>query len=341
MKKRPFVLLIGFLLILALAACGGEADPAAVETAESGETEMDEVSQAAAIDEAAPGDNASLSTDYRDALPLEVQLAFGTLQLEETELAITAEQAEALLPYWRVLQSLKQSDNTAVAEINAVVKEIQGGMTGAQIAAIAAMELTEEKMQTMLEEGRLNFGFGRGAGARPEGVTGGGNFGPGGGPGGGFPGGGPGGGQGGGPGGFAGDPNAFATRQAELEASGENPLTAQIERMSSGVVIRLLETKTGQAPAEGFGALGTVFGVISELTGLSEEELGQALAEGQTLDQVLEANGVSAEKARETMREALADVQLPGDQAQTGRDLDAWIDGLLSGSFNAGRQAEE
>lgn len=331
MKKWIFILITIVAFSAVLTACGDETASAVVESS-GGSTSLAEATSPTAVIEAIAGSDAVLSTDYSDALPLEMQLAFGTLQLEDTNLAVTAEQAEAILPYWRVLQSLTQTGNAADAEINAVVKQIQDGMSGEQITAIAAMALTEEKLQTMIEEGTINFGFGRGFGGDESGSGGGAR--PGGGGGGGrLLGGGPG---GGGPGGLGGNQDAFATRQAEIEASGENPITAMMERMSSNTVIRLLETKTGEAPARVFGGLGAAFTAASELTGLSEEELAAALAEGQTLGQVLEANGVSIDDAREAMIEAMADVQLP-----EGQDLDSWIDGLLSGTLSDRQSAAD
>lgn len=318
MKKLIFILMTIMVFSAMLTACGGETAPAAVEAAGAAASQLDEVNPTAVI-AAVTGSDAALSTEYSDALPLDMQLAFGTMQLEDTNLAITAEQATAILPYWRVLQSLKQTGNAANAEINAVVKQIQDGMTGEQITAIVAMELTEETLQTMLEEGSLSFGRGSGQGDEASGSGGG--FRGGGFPGGGGPG-------GGGPGGFGGNQGDFATRQAEMEASGENPMTAVMERMSANMVIRLLETKTGEAPAGGIGGFGTAYTVVSELTGLSEEELGEAMAAGQTMGEIVEANGVSLDEAREALMEAMGDVQL-----REGQELEPWIDGLLSGKL--------
>ena len=119
-----------------------------------------------------------------------------------------------------------------------------------------------------------------------------------------------------------------------MEASGENPMKAVMERMSANMIIRLLEIKTGEEPVVGgFGGLGTAYTVVRELTGLSEEELGEAMAEGQTLSAIVEANGVSLAEAREAMMEAMADVLL-----REGQDPESWIDGLLSGDFG-GRPA--
>ena len=325
MKKWILFFVSVLVFSVVLTACGGETVPVAVEVV-SGSSSLSEEMNPTAVIAAVTGNSVTLSTEYRNALPVEAQLAFGTVQLEETNLAVTAEQAEAILPYWRVLQSLTQTGNAADAEINAVIKQIQDGMTGEQIASIAAMELTEEKLQTMLEEGTIAFGRGFGQGA--DGGTAGGGGIPGGGlRGGGLPGGGPG---GGGPGGFGRNQGDLATRQAELEASGENPMTAFIERASSSLVIRLLETKTGEAPPGGFGGVGAAYAAVTDLTGLSEEELGEALAEGQTLGEIVEAHGVPVAEAREAMIDAMADVQL-----REGQDLESWIDGLLAGEFGA------
>ena len=59
------------------------------------------------------------------ALPQPIQLAVGTLMLEETPQAVTAEQARELLPLWQMLRTLQQSDTAAQAEIEAVLNQIQ------------------------------------------------------------------------------------------------------------------------------------------------------------------------------------------------------------------------
>jgi len=317
MKKWNFILISILVFAAFLTACSGESGESASVAEELGEIGP------TAVMEAVGGSNKTLSTDYRDALPLEEQLAFGTLQLENTELAVTADQATTLLPYWRVLQTLTQSDNAAEVEINAVVKQIQEGMSGEQITAIAAMQLTQEKLQSMLDDGSINFGFGRSQGGDTTGSSNG--FRPGGG--GGFPGSGPGGGPGGGgpgeglPNGFSGDQG---TGQSNSQAADP---TAMLGRMSSSIVIRLLETKTGEVPQRGFGGIGAAFTVATKLSGLSEEELGQAMAEGKTLGEILQQNGVSIEEAKAAMIEAMSDTQLP-----EGTDLESWVENILSGT---------
>ncbi|MCJ7736650.1 MAG: hypothetical protein MUQ10_04960, partial [Anaerolineae bacterium] len=69
--------------------------------------------------------SAVLETSYEGALNVQNQLIFGTLRLEETEDTVTPEQAGKLLPLWQSLQG----GVTAEAEVNAVMKQIEGTMT--------------------------------------------------------------------------------------------------------------------------------------------------------------------------------------------------------------------
>jgi hypothetical protein len=158
--------LICVLAIMAVALVGCGAGEEATETSEAvSETYTSEV----------------LDTDYEGALDPGNQLALGTLMLEETAYAVTSEQAKTLLPLWQALQG----GVTAEDEIGAVLKGIEGAMTGEQLAAVAEMQLTQDDTRALMEE----QGFG---------------------PGGGFPGGG-------------GDPDARATRQAEFGGGDERP----------------------------------------------------------------------------------------------------------------------
>jgi hypothetical protein len=128
------------LTAVVLVGCGGEqATPAPVDEGD-GETYT----------------SAVLDTSYPDALSVSNQLALGTLQLEETENATTPDQATALLPLWQALQG----GVTAEAEVNAVLKQVEGTMTQEQLAAIAAMQLTQEDLRAWMEEQGLGVGGG-------------------------------------------------------------------------------------------------------------------------------------------------------------------------------------
>jgi hypothetical protein len=145
MKSWPMTLIL-VLTIAVLAGCGGE--------------------QAAPVDEGGSETHGSavLDTSYPNALDVSGQLVLGILRLEETENAVTPKQATALLPLWQALRG----GVTAQAEVNAVLKQIQGTMTQEQLGAIAAMQLTQEDLQAWIEEQglRLEPGPGRGGGAQ-------------------------------------------------------------------------------------------------------------------------------------------------------------------------------
>ena len=170
-----------------------------------------------------------LAAQDENALPVELQLAFGILSLEDTQNEVDAQMAAQLLPLWKALRSLNSSDTVAQAEVQALYKQIQETMTPQQIQAIADMRLTRENMAEISEKLGLQFGPGGGRfenlspemqatlqAARESGQAPPGRFGEGGGI---FiPGGGPGEGGGFGSGGGAPNQGVSPERQATMEA---------------------------------------------------------------------------------------------------------------------------
>jgi hypothetical protein len=119
MKKWMFVSIV-ISLVLALTACGSTQSPNAAATA-----------------------TATLSP--------EGQLLVGTLKLESTTLAISADQADQLLPLWETLQSLASSNTAASQEIDAVVSQIKSTMSPQQVSSITAMKLTQQDLVAAAE----------------------------------------------------------------------------------------------------------------------------------------------------------------------------------------------
>jgi hypothetical protein len=130
MKKLTIILLT--ILALVLSACGSSASTPTISMA--------------ARDPA----TATLTT--------EMQLLLGTLKLEGTEQAVTAEQAAELLPLWQVYQSLLESDTTAQAETDALVKQIEDTMTDEQMQAIKDMGLTPQDSFAIMQEMGIGMG---------------------------------------------------------------------------------------------------------------------------------------------------------------------------------------
>ena len=199
------VLISVFVLTLSvalLAACGGSAPTQEAEESVGG-SYVSEV----------------LDTSYEGALGVSDQLMLGTLLLEETEHAVTSEQAKTLLPLWQALQG----GVTVETEVNAVLKQIEGTMTQKQLQAIAAMQLTREDMQAWMEEQGMGGGFPEpgagGPGGSGEMPSGGGEMPPGGGE---MP---PGGGE---------MPPEMATRQAEFAEMTDEEREAARATMQAG-----------------------------------------------------------------------------------------------------------
>ena len=95
------------------------------------------------------------------------KLALGTLKLEGTEQAVSAEQAAELVTLWQAYQALSNSETSSAVELDAVVKQIQKAMTSEQIQAIEAMNITRESMAEIMQS--LNLDFGRpGSEGTPE-----------------------------------------------------------------------------------------------------------------------------------------------------------------------------
>jgi hypothetical protein len=302
------ILYVGLALILLLSACGAASDDPTAAVADD------------------------LTESYTDALPVVEQLALGSLLLEDTEQAIDEGQAATLLPLWQAYRTLSTSDKAAEAEVNAIVKQLQGAMTSDQIDAIAAMKLTADDFTASAEE--LGGLFGRGA--RQAGDSEDGEpvpFGPGGGvgarPEGGLPGGMPGMGGGFGAGAQQGelDRDAQATRLADLE-SEDGELAADFRnRALITALIRTLQIKMGEQVEMpvGAGRLNQAFWEpIATATGISAETLQAALADGGALAEAITANGGDLDAVRAALREAHA------DSGASQEEVDAWIENLLA-----------
>jgi len=149
-------ILILILVIGVLAGCGGD-DVATVNQ---------QAEPTPALAESASSEtytSATLDTAYEGALPVGSQLALGTLELEDTENAVTPDQAQALLPLWQAIQGGSLQSET---ETNAVLKQIEGAMSEEQLSAIAAMQFTYEDMGIWMQEQGVSLGL-------PQGTTGG------------------------------------------------------------------------------------------------------------------------------------------------------------------------
>lgn len=86
------------------------------------------------------------------------QLALNTLYLQSTDFAITAEQAEILLPYWQELKTLQEGGQVDSEQVAAVVAEIEGELTDEQTAFLA--DVSQEDLAAWAQEQGYMVGFG-------------------------------------------------------------------------------------------------------------------------------------------------------------------------------------
>ncbi len=139
-SNRWLVLLI--TLSLAMTACGGSSNQAATTT------------------------NASGSASSQGSTPLSQvnMLLVGTLKLDDTDQAVTVDQAAQLLPLWQAYRSLSSSQTAAEAEVDALLNQIQNAMTTEQVKEIQEMNLTSSEMMTLMQ----SMGGGMGPQGTPD-----------------------------------------------------------------------------------------------------------------------------------------------------------------------------
>ncbi len=135
MKKAKMVilpLLIGILL-LSLTACSN-------------------ASAAAGSTSTASANGSTIEGTATEEVSISQKLLLGTLMLEDTDLAVTPEQATELLPLWKAVKSLSSSDTTAAVELEAVYTQIQDAMSSDQLKSIEGMEIGADSMQTVMDK---------------------------------------------------------------------------------------------------------------------------------------------------------------------------------------------
>lgn len=88
----------------------------------------------------------------------DVKLAVGILKLENTDLAVTPEQATSLLPLWKGISSFGNSDTISDAEMDALYAQIEDNLTADQMAMINSIDLENTDMATIASD--LGIGMG-------------------------------------------------------------------------------------------------------------------------------------------------------------------------------------
>jgi hypothetical protein len=127
--KKPSLWSTALILILVLTACNSSSNQAASTTSASGTNSAQGTTSLSEVN----------------------KLLVGTLRLEDTDQAVSAEEAAQLLPLWQAYRALSNSDTAAEAEVDALIKQIQSTLTSGQIQAIEAMNLTSQDMVDLMQ----------------------------------------------------------------------------------------------------------------------------------------------------------------------------------------------
>lgn len=143
--KRTSIFTLTIVFALLLASCGGTAEPAST-TSSNPDAYV----------------SPSLDLTYENAINTRLQLTLGSLKLAETATPITAEQAATMLPLWQALQNMTKTGNSAQAEVNALLGQIEDAFTPEQLTAIRDMKLTSADIQTWASGNGVSMGSGSG-----------------------------------------------------------------------------------------------------------------------------------------------------------------------------------
>jgi hypothetical protein len=93
---------------------------------------------------------AATTVSASNDLSTATRMALGTLKLEGTSQAVTADQASELLTLWEAYQSLSTSDTSSSLEQDALVNQIEAAMTSQQLESIDTMDLNDQSVSETL-----------------------------------------------------------------------------------------------------------------------------------------------------------------------------------------------
>jgi len=141
------------LMVLILSACSGQ----------EGEAVSAVSDQAASVEGEAEGTNIETTepqpvegqadSDAQEVqLSTQMRLILGSLALDQANLNFSSEQANTLLPLWKVFRNLLGSDTSAAVEIEALLNQIQSELTEEQLTWIENFSISQEEYQAILAE---------------------------------------------------------------------------------------------------------------------------------------------------------------------------------------------
>jgi hypothetical protein len=136
MKRKTILTLLISAVLITLTACG-IINP----SSSTGTTTSAASNQQAAVGPAG-FDPSKLTADQK--------LVIGTLKLEGTPQAVTAQQAVELLPLWKAVRSLGASSTASEDEVTALYQQVRDTLTADQLSAIDKMTITTDDFKALM-----------------------------------------------------------------------------------------------------------------------------------------------------------------------------------------------
>lgn len=145
------IITIFALIVLLLSACSGTGTEENISN--SNQESLNE-SRGLSMDDTEDQLDDNLGEEETDSVQLSTQmrLILGSMSLDEVGLDLSYDQANSLLPLWKVMRNLLGSDTSASAEIEALLNQIQSELTQEQANWVENFSLNQEEYQAILAE---------------------------------------------------------------------------------------------------------------------------------------------------------------------------------------------
>jgi hypothetical protein len=149
LKMKIKIMTLAVIVVLILSACSGtQSDVQASLPSEDVDVDL---STKSAFEQ--PADTQMENqTREMEQLSSQMKLILGTMSLDQAGLNLSSEQANSLLPLWKVLKNLLASDTSAVAEIEALINQIQDELTEEQQIWVENYTISNEEYRAILTE---------------------------------------------------------------------------------------------------------------------------------------------------------------------------------------------
>jgi hypothetical protein len=143
------IITIAVMFVLILSACSGTQSDGKLSIPEK-DTAVD-LSAEDAVE--GPADiQEQDQTQEMEQLSTQMKLILGTMALDQAGLNLSSEQANSLLPLWKVMKNLLASDTSAAAEVEALFTQIQEELTEEQRIWVENYNISKERYQEILTE---------------------------------------------------------------------------------------------------------------------------------------------------------------------------------------------